>query len=175
RAIASSIIWVQVLGGVLTRSLRYQRSSVLELIGPAKSLPCHVAVAIGPGRSPLVSCAATAAGHGRIHFAVANSAVQSTSIARMSIEESLAASRRTSDTRCWSDAVESRLMLIVYLPPEAALQALAAAANDPEGSGNTYQLSATGPLALDPPHAASTIVAAAALRPASPARTSALC
>src|SRR5438270_12590330 len=134
----------QVLGGVLTRSLRYHRSWVLELIGPAKSLPCQVAVSIGPGRSPLVSCAARAAGQGRIHLAVANSAVQSTSMARMSIAESLAASRRTSDTRCWSDEVDSRLMLILYLPPEALVQLLAAVWNDPDGSGNTYQLSVGG-------------------------------
>src|SRR5690242_21189007 len=122
------------------RSLRYHSSCVLELIGAAYSLPCHVAVATGPGRSPLVTAAARSAGQGRIHLAVANSAVQSTSMARMSIAESFAASRRTSETRCWSDEVDSRLMLILYLPPDALVQLFAAAWNDPDGSGKTYQL-----------------------------------
>ena len=74
-------------------------------------------------------------------------------MARMSIEESFAASRRTSETRCWSDDVERKLILMLYSPPEALLQSAAAAANEPEGSGNTYQLSVTGPL-LEEPQAA---------------------
>ena len=57
--------------------------------------------------------AARDAGTGFSHFAVANSAVQSTSIARMSIDESLAARRRTSETRCWSDEVERKLILML--------------------------------------------------------------
>ena len=74
----------------------------------------------------------------------------------MSIDESLAASRRTSETRCWSDAVERKLILMLYFPPEALLQPAAALANDPDGSGNTYQLSVTGPLPEPPQPANST-------------------
>jgi hypothetical protein len=40
--------------------------------------------------------------------------------------------------------------LIVYLPPDAALHSEAAFANDPDGSGNTYQLSVGGPLLEEP-------------------------
>ena len=68
--------------------------------------------------------------------------------------ESFAASRRTSDTRCWSDEVDSRLILMLYLPPEALLQLLAAVWKDPEGSGKTYQLRVGVP-PLEDPHAAS--------------------
>src|ERR1700752_2227911 len=109
-----------------SRSLRYHSSSVLELIGTAHSRPCQVAVWTGPGRSALLICAAKSAGTGRIHFAVANSAVQSTSIARMSIDGSFAARRRTRDTRCWSDEVDRKLMAILYFPFDAALQFAAA-------------------------------------------------
>ncbi len=134
---------------------------MLELIGAAYSLPFQVAVWSGPGRTPLLTAAASAPVQGRIHFAVANSAVQSTSMARMSIDESWAASRRTSETRCWSEDVERKLILMLYLPPEAAEQSDAALANEPEGSGKTYQFSVTGPL-LEPPHAASAMAATAA-------------
>jgi hypothetical protein len=58
--------------------------------------------------------------------------------------------------------------LIVYLPPEALEQSAAALANDPEGSGNTYQLIVTGPFD-DEPHAANAITAAAAIKPVRPA------
>src|SRR5947209_1669649 len=71
-------------------------------------------------------------------------------MARMSIEESLAARRRTSETRCWSEEVERKLILMLYAPPEALLQSAAAVANDPDGSGKTYQLSVTGPLPDEP-------------------------
>ena len=86
---------------------------MFELIGTAQSCPFQLAVWTGPARSALLIWAANCAGTGRIHLAVANSAVQSTSMARMSIDESFAASRRTSDTRCWSDEVERKLILIV--------------------------------------------------------------
>ena len=69
---------------------------------------------------------------------------------------------RTSDTRCWSDEVERKLILIWYWPCEAALQSDAAFANEPDGSGNTYQLSVTGPLLDDPQPA---IAAAATATP----------
>ncbi len=152
---ASLIICVQVVGTgwwmSASRSLRYHSNWVLELIGTAQIRPWYVAVWTGPGKvDALGSEPPAAAGTGRIHFASANSAVQSTSIARMSIEESFAASRRTSDTRCWSEAVERKLIAMLYLPPDALLQALAAAANDPDGSGNTYQLSVMGPLLAEP-------------------------
>ena len=118
----------------------------------------------------MLTAAALAPVQGRIHLAVANSAVQSTSIARMSIEGSLAASRRTSDTRCWSEDVERKLILIVYLPCEAAEQSAAALANEPEGSGNTYQFSVTGPLP-DEPHAATTSAVTAIPKIATMCRT----
>jgi hypothetical protein len=69
----------------------------------------------------------------------------------MSIELSLAASRRTSWTRCESESVGSRLIAILYRPPDAAVHSAAALANDPDGSGNTYQVSVGGPELLDPP------------------------
>lgn len=62
----------------------------------------------------------------------------------------MAARRRTSDTRCWSEEVERKLILMLYLPPDALLQSAAAVANEPDGSGNTYQLTATGPLLEEP-------------------------
>jgi hypothetical protein len=40
--------------------------------------------------------------------------------------------------------------LIVYLPPELFAQSAAALANEPDGSGNTYQFRVTGPLLDDP-------------------------
>ena len=151
------IISSHVLGGVGTRSLRYQSSSVLELIGIAHSALPTVAVWTGPARSWLRIWDACDAGTGRIHFAVANSAVQSTSIARMSIEESFAASLRTSDTRCPSEDVERKLILMLYLPPDCWLHCVAAAWNEPEGSGNTYQLIVTGPFFADPQAANRTV------------------
>src|SRR5437868_10377172 len=82
-------------------------------------------------------------------------------MARMSIDESFAANRRTSETRCWSEEVERKLILMLYLPPEPAEHSCAALANEPEGSGKTYQFSVTGPLP-EPPQAASAIAATAA-------------
>src|ERR1700734_1106363 len=126
-----------------SRSLRYQSSSVLELIGVAQMRPLYVAVWIGPGRSTDLISDAGVCGTGGIPFAFANSAVQSTSIARMSIDESPAASRRTSETRCWSDDVERKLIAMLYLPPESFEHCWAAFANEPDGSGNTYQVRVT--------------------------------
>jgi hypothetical protein len=57
-------------------------------------------------------------------------------------------------------------MEIRNLPPDAALQALAAAAKDPEGSGNTYQLRVTGPFPEEPQPAlisATAVVSTAAM------------
>jgi hypothetical protein len=48
------------------------------------------------------------------------------------------------------------------LPPDAVLQAVAAPWNDPDGSGNTYQLSVTGRPLPDDPHPAHNTVAASA-------------
>jgi hypothetical protein len=39
---------------------------------------------------------------------------------------------------------------MLCLPPDTLLQSDAAVANEPQGSGNTYQLSVTGPLPEDP-------------------------
>jgi len=83
----------------------------------------------------------------------------------MSIEESLAARRLTRETLCWSDDVERKLMLILYAPCELLLHSVAAAWNEPDGSGKTYQLSVTGPLP-DEPHADRSAVAAAVARTA---------
>ncbi len=52
---------------------------------------------------------------------------------------------------------------MLYWPPESLLQAAAALANEPEGSGNTYQLSVGGPLP-DEPHADSASTAMSAAR-----------
>ncbi len=43
---------------------------------------------------------------------------------------------------------------MLYLPPEALLHDAAAAANEPDGSGNTYQFNVTGPLPLEDPQPA---------------------
>ena len=56
----------------------------------------------------------------------------------MSIELSLAARRRTSCWRWASAWVGSVLIWIEYLPCAAAVQTLAACANEPEGSGKAY-------------------------------------
>jgi hypothetical protein len=42
------------------------------------------------------------------------------------------------------------LIAILYLPSELAEQSEAALANDPDGSGNTYQFTTTAPLPDEP-------------------------
>jgi hypothetical protein len=99
--LASAIISSQVAGGVLTRSLRYQRSWVLEVNGSAQTWPLYWTVLTGPASLPAIASLPRAPVHGLIHLAPANSAVQMTSIPMMSMLESLAASRRTTSSRCW--------------------------------------------------------------------------
>lgn len=102
---AMAIISSHVLGGVGTRSLRYQRSWVFEVNGIAHSLPMYSAVLRGPSSVPAVAFVATAPVSGLIHPAWANSAVQMTSMPMTSMSESLAAKRRTTSSRCWSALV----------------------------------------------------------------------
>ena len=85
-----------MFAGFETRSLRYQSSWVFVLAGAAHNCPWKVAVLSGPGSVPCLTFAASAAGHGLIQPAPANSAVHTTSMPAMSMLESLAASRRTS-------------------------------------------------------------------------------
>jgi hypothetical protein len=59
--------------------------------------------------------------------------------------------------------VERKLIWMLYFPPEPAEQSCAALANEPEGSGKTYQFNVTGPL-LEDPQAANTIVVSPAPR-----------
>ena len=60
-------------------------------------------------------------------------------------------------------------MLILYLPPDALEQPAAADANEPEGSGNTYQFRVVCRLEL-PPQAANANAATAAASPVRHAR-----
>src|SRR3954451_14283577 len=96
-----------VVAGFLTRSLRYQSSCVLVLAGAAHTRPLYVAVFSGPGSVPWLTWRANFCGHALIQLASANSAVHTTSMPAMSMLESFAASRRTSDCRCWSASLES--------------------------------------------------------------------
>src|SRR5918996_1823625 len=135
----------QVLAGSRTRSLRYHSSCVFVFAGAAHSRPSTVAVLSGPASVPRRTGAAKRSGHGRIQPADANSAVHTTSIPAMSMLESLAASRRTSESRCWSASLDSALNTIRYRPPDCSLQRLAASVNDPDGSWKTHRFSVAGP------------------------------
>ena len=91
----------------------------------------------------------------------------------MSSELSLAALRRTSCSRWSSAAVGSVWIAMLYSPPDAAEQSLAAATKLPEYSGLMYQFSVGAPpppWALVPPQAASCNAARAASRPRRQAR-----
>src|ERR1700757_2318966 len=48
--VAVATIWFQSVGGLDTKSARYQSNWVLVVIGAAYSLPFHFAVSSGPGR-----------------------------------------------------------------------------------------------------------------------------
>ena len=135
-----------------------------------RACPSRSRSAIGPGRSPLVICAASAAGHGRIHLAVANSAVQSTSMARMSIDGVLG--RQPADER---DALLVRVareqvdLDRCTRRPRPCCTPSRQPANEPDGSGKTYQLSVAGPL-LEEPQPARTAAATSASTASSPTR-----
>ena len=97
---AWSYISSQVFGGFGTRSLRYQSSCVLDQIGAAQSLSSKRAVSVTHGNTPFVASPSSFPVHSSTHPALANSPVQITSMPMMSIESSLAPSRRTSCSRC---------------------------------------------------------------------------
>src|ERR1700712_4464758 len=78
--------------------------------------------------------------HGTIHFAPANSAVHTTSIEMRSIDESFAARRRTSCSRCWVASAGSGEISILYLPLAAAVPFFAACTVEPPDSGRAYHL-----------------------------------
>src|SRR5919106_1611869 len=168
RASAWLSISAQVFGGLGTRSLRYHSSWVLLLNGAATSCPFQVAVS----RAALTASCSTwrrrSPVQGTIQPASENSASQTTSRPRMSSELSLAALRRTSCWRWSSAAVGSVWIAMLYSPPEAAEQSLAAAVKLPEYSGKMYQFSVGVPpvlCALAPPQAASIVAAAASTSP----------
>src|SRR3954453_694309 len=123
-----------VSGGCLTRSLRYQSSWVFELAGAAQSLPWYSAVFSGPESVPCLTFEAYWSGQDRIHPALANSAVHTTSIDMRSIDGSLAARRRTSCWRWVSASLPSRLTLMCHLPPDCFEHWAAALPNEPLGS-----------------------------------------
>jgi hypothetical protein len=87
----------------------------------------------------------------------------------MSMPLSLAARRRTSCVRRPSESLGSEFSAMLYLPPDAAEHALAAAANEPEGSGKLYQLSVgVLPLELPQPAISAPVASTAATRAAGP-------
>jgi hypothetical protein len=94
----------------------------------------YSAVWSGPDSVPFLTLFANFAGHGRTHPALANSAVHTTSMDIMSIEESLAAKRRTSCCRCVSASLPSRLTLMCHLPPACFVHCRAAFTKEPLGS-----------------------------------------
>ena len=74
--------------------------------------------------------------------------------------ESPAASRRTSDTRCWSDEVERKLILMLYLPPEAVEHSWRRPSRMiPRAPGTRTNSASPDHLPDEPPHAASATVA----------------
>ena len=73
---------------------------MLELNGAPYRLPSKEAVLTTFGKTFWVTCLSSAAGNWLIQPALANSAVQTTSMPTMSMVESLAAKRRTSCSRC---------------------------------------------------------------------------
>ncbi len=102
--------WSQVIGSLAgsspacsTTDLRYQSSCVLAQNGAATSSSFHSAVCEGPSSTSLVSSAASSSANGRRNPASANSGTNTGSRLMMSIELSLAASRRTSCSR-WPSA-----------------------------------------------------------------------
>src|SRR4051795_281526 len=116
------IISSKVLGGFGTSDFRYHRSWTLVVRGTPYSLPCQVAVSIGGWSVFAVACDFWSPVSSRIQPAVANSAVQVTSIPSRSMPSSLAASRRTNWSRWPSASLGSRLPTIVYRPAAALLQ-----------------------------------------------------
>src|SRR5215218_10539176 len=83
---------------------------------------------------------ASAFDQGTIHRAPANSAVHTTSIEMRSIDESLAARRRTSCSRCCVASAGSGEISMRYLPLAARVQFSAAWTVEPPDSGRAYQV-----------------------------------
>ena len=80
--------------------LRYHSTWELAQKGAATSLPAQRADSIGPASTPSVKAAASLSVKGRRKPASANSATKGGSRLMRAMEESLAASRRTSCSRC---------------------------------------------------------------------------
>src|SRR5438132_11994080 len=129
--------------------LRYHSSCELAQNGAATRRPFQVAPSTGPARTPAVNPVASSAVNGRRNPASANSATNGGSRLMTAIERSLAASRRTSCSRCPDASLGSVDTVIRYRPPDAAVQAAASSACPPL-SGLTYQ-PRVGTAPLPPP------------------------
>src|SRR5690242_18689704 len=142
--VAAWIIWSQVIGvfagsrpAACTADLRYHSSWVLAQNGAATSLLSQNAVVMGAFRSPSVSVAASDLENGSRKPAFANSATNGGSRLIRSMEESFAARRRTSCSRCWDASLGSVWMLTLYGLP---LEHEAASRAWPPLSGLMYQV-----------------------------------
>jgi hypothetical protein len=101
--------------------------------------PRYIPVFSTAGMTPSLSWASSFLGHGFTQRALANSAVQMTSMEMRSMLESFAASRRTSCSRCALASAGSSWISISYLPFAAFVHCSAAATVDPPLSGRAYQ------------------------------------
>src|SRR3954465_3851093 len=155
---AALMTWSHVTGWVMSRpaawatDLRYQSSWVLAQNGTATSLPFQVEPSMADCTTPSDTRWATSSGTGARNPACANSGMYGGSRLMMSIESSLAASRRTSCSRWEGESRGSWETSIVYRPPAGAPHRGAVPACPP-GSGLTYQVSVGGP-PDEPPQAA---------------------
>ena len=168
RLSASSIISSQVFGGCLTRSERYQSSSVFDHSGAAYSVPSNLAVSSTLGKTSLETTCAVASGTGTIQPALANSPVQITSMPIRSIVSSSAPSRRTSCSRWPSASAGRNSNSISYSPPDSFAHFSAAVCGEALGSLKMNQVSVLEPPASSPPQPPNAIVAAATARARNP-------
>ncbi|CPU63926.1 Uncharacterised protein [Mycobacteroides abscessus] len=145
--------------------LRYQRSCVFAQNGMATSSSFHVEASIAPCTTSCVVACATSSGTGARKSASANSAMNTGSRLMMSIDESFAARRRASCSRCDAASRGSSSVVMRYAPPAASVQAAAMSAWPPL-SGLMYHVSSGVPSSPGP-HAASGATSPAATRTAS--------
>src|SRR5689334_9010318 len=147
---AALMSWSHVTGFVmsspaaLATDLRYQSSWVLAQNGMATSLSFQVEPSMADWTTPSDTRLATSSGTGARKAACANSGMYGGSRLMMSIDESAAARRRTSCSRCEGESRGSTDVSMRYFPPASSVQRLAISACPPE-SGLMYQVSVGGP------------------------------
>src|SRR6266545_4888270 len=120
-------------------------------VGPERGgveLAVHLALSTAAASTPSVNWPASLSGNARRKPALAASAMNGGSRLISEIDPSLAASRRTSCSRCWVASLGSNEVWIRYRPPDASLHA-AASRPWPPLSGLMYQFSRAVPPPLE--------------------------